>query len=398
MSSTPNLCIRCKGSRLLCGNKTCPLLSKFYLKTQVQPKLKENFYGPSSDIFVGHKGYPSVFIGPLGNLSSQSLSGSQLFSLPYEKIIQSQSLVLRSKLKQSIFSRESFIQDNQLLAISKKPADIEMNFQRKPNFQFSFSSITQPIGISAQLKKLRITENVKVERKVEYIINDDLKSVDSCWKLFNNKQDVYKISNILSSGALGLEKNKKRLVPTRWSITAIDDLIGKQLISQIKTYPSINEYLVFSSSSLGNHFHILLTPGSWEFENFEAWAPGSFWAQKQKNFWISEEYEPYSGRKTYAKEQVGGYYAARLAILEYLSKIKKQARVIDFREISEEYIIPVGVWQVRENVRNAFKNPPHKFPTLKEALDHIGSNIRLPINEYIKKSKLLQQKRVFDFI
>ena len=49
------------------------------------------------------------------------------------------------------------------------------------------------------------------------------------------------ISGLLSVGVLGLKKNK-RLVPTRWSITATDDMLGKHLWKQVQQHKWIEDY------------------------------------------------------------------------------------------------------------------------------------------------------------
>jgi hypothetical protein len=68
-----------------------------------------------------------------------------------------------------------------------------------------------------------------------------------------------------------------------------------------------------------------------------------------------------------------------------------------FREIHEGYTIPVGCWQILENVRNAVKKPYRKFDKKEEALKYINTKLRLPIKEFTKKSKILRQKRIGDF-
>ena len=54
----------------------------------------------------------------------------------------------------------------------------------------------------------------------------------------------------------------------------------------------------------------------------------------------------------------GAYFAAKLGVLEYLDEKKSQAGVVILREIRPEYAIPVGVWQVREGIREAMKQTP----------------------------------------
>jgi hypothetical protein len=63
--------------------------------------------------------------------------------------------------------------------------------------------------------------------------------------------------------------------------------------------------------------------------------------------------------------------------------------------------MPVGVWNVRENVRNALRNPPMRFNTLQEALEHIGTKLDIGIPRWIKQSDVLKdaiyQKRIDDY-
>ncbi|MFQ6081606.1 MAG: hypothetical protein ACE5OW_08065, partial [Candidatus Bathyarchaeia archaeon] len=66
------------------------------------------------------------------------------------------------------------------------------------------------------------------------------------------------------------------------------------------------------------------------------------------------------------------------------------------------YIMPVGVWQVRENVRNAVGKAPLKYNRLEEALQRIASQFQIPIQQWVRSSKLLQdalfQKKITEFL
>jgi len=396
MVSPAQLCIYCKGSRNLCGMNRCPLLERIKVQNKIK-KVSEKFFGPSPSIFVGRAGYPKVFVGPLGVLEPEAGEDpSSWFGKSYDEIIEKRSMVLRSKYRISIRSKSKFVEDNQLLALAKKSTDVEMEFKGKPVYRMSFSDIVQPVGPSVSLKKMKIAENVKVPPSVEKVVSDELKADESVSILYRRDIDVYKLATILSSGALGLEENKK-MVPTRWSITAVDDMVAKNLLKKMREFPELNEYRVYMSEFLHNKFVILLMPGCWEFENFEAWAPGSFWSFNLKKTEIIEEHEPFQGRWTYAK-QGGGYYASRFGVVEGLYRMKRQARVVVFREVYEGYVIPVGVWEVRENVRNAMRSGHENFSTLKEALDYIRPKLRISMDEYVKRSRILGQKRLGDFI
>jgi hypothetical protein len=321
---------------------------------------------------------------------------SSWMSLDYAQIVEMRSMLLRSKQPESIFSRDRFIESNQELAMAQKPTDVELEFTKKPYYRMSFSSMTQPMGPTAPIDKFRITENPYIPKKVDYIVNDELKAAEQTYELYKTDITNYKIITILSSGAMGMEQNKK-LVPTRWSITAIDDIIGKKLIEEVKEHKSVNKFQVYESEYLSNHFLIMFMPGNWEYEGFEAWAPGTVWSEGMKEAFIIPEYEPYAGRTKYAEGQGGGYYATRIGCLEALNSMRRQARVVVFREVYEGYTVPLGVWVVRETARKAFSQPKVEFDTQQEALKHIGSKLRLPVQKYVEKSTLLKQKRLTDY-
>ena len=83
--------------------------------------------------------------------------------------------------------------------------------------------------------------------------------------------------------------------------------------------------------------------------------------------------------------------------------MKRQAGVVMFREIHPRYSVPLGVWVVRETVREAFRKRGEKFDTKKDALDFVDSRLRakggmrIGIRDFEALSKILQQKRLTDF-
>ncbi|MFH1722135.1 MAG: Nre family DNA repair protein [Candidatus Altiarchaeota archaeon] len=395
-----DLCLACKGGRLLCGQSPCPLISKIQFQGPAEQKLSQDMFGPSPSIFVGWHGYPEVNVGPMtgietGNAALLDDPGAW-YGLGFDEIINLRTQLVRSKKPVDVHTRERYILENQEIALSVKPIDVESHFKKKPSYSMNFSPISQPMGPTGVLERMRITENPKIPKRVDYVVNDELRAADAASILFRENHDVYYLTNILSSGALGMDERKK-LVPTRWSITAVDDIIAKNLMEEIRTYPAINDFLVYSNQYLENHFEILLIPGGWEFEQFEAWAPGSLWTLSRTKPVIVQENEAHEGRTKYAFNEGGGYYAGRLGVVEALWKMKRQARCVVFREIYEGYVVPVGVWEVRENVRKAMQNPPKKFNTLKEALQHIKEKLRLPLADYMKKSEILKQRRLDEF-
>jgi len=145
----------------------------------------------------------------------------------------------------------------------------------------------------------------------------------------------------------------------------------------------------------------LMMPSEWEYELIEAWYPDTTWNQYGQDIAIYNSYEFYKGRKTYA--EIGGcYYAARLAVNETLHKERRQSATVIMREAHPGYIMPIGVWNVRESVRKTLKLPYHSFPTLHQALSFIQEYLSIPMKRWIKNSALLKnrlyQRRLEDFI
>jgi len=203
-------------------------------------------------------------------------------------------------------------------------------------------------------------------------------------ELYSAGTGVEHISRLLSLGLLGKER---KLVPTRWSITASDDMIGKALKESVLDKPQVNDYYLFSGEDLGNHFEILLLPRPFSFELAEIWMPKSVWAE---DGFIGADGEDARAKNGYSS-LAGGYYAARLAVLEHLAGIGKQAAVLAIREISEAYWAPLGVWVVREVARKAMSCVPHRFGSLPEALAEMERRIKTPAVQWEKTVKMLEK-------
>ena len=295
-----------------------------------------------------------------------------------------------------------FIQIAQEIAIASKPVDVEIELKRNLNFGRQNDRITTPHGMRAGLKKARITSNVRIHRQVDKVINDDIKASEGISYLYKKGFDNYTLSKILSVGVLGL-KTQKKLVPTRWSITATDDTLGKQLIEKIKDYKWLEDHELFFGEFLGNQYLILLFPNVWNYELFELYMPKSSW-NSTDFVKASTDFESFFGRKEYASATAGGYYATRLPILEYLEYAKRQASVLAIRLETPSYWAALGVWVVRESVKKSMKKKMifNSKSDLIEGAKQIGK-IKYNFNPemILKKSKMmnevLAQKKISDF-
>jgi hypothetical protein len=258
----------------------------------------------------------------------------------------------------------------------------------------------QPIGPTAPLQGIEIGF-IRWEHNMEKAHYDtDLKAAEAAKGLYSAGVNVSTIMRAFSMGSFGIEKNR-RLVPTRWSITAIDDLLSKDMANKIKDYPLISTYEIYESDYLGNRFEVLLIPDAWSYEAYEAWYPKTLWNPSETHVSIVTDWEGYNGRTTYAS--MGGcYYSGRLAVLEHLTKIRRQAKVFIFREAYPDYIVPVGVWQVRENVRNAMKQIPRIFTSIDAALNQVMGRLSIPLQKWIEAGPLLKmtltQRKLTEYI
>ena len=240
-------------------------------------------------------------------------------------------------------------------------------------------------GVKTKLERFKINDNFKIDRKIENVYYDrDLKAQDGIKMLYNSKIDENKISKVLSVGAMGV---KRKLVPTKWSITAVDDSIGKEEIDRVKTFKKGEGYLIKTGQLFGNHFTFIFLKGPWSFELLETWNRDA-----ENVFMGSGDYEFYNGRKEYVKNTAGAYYAVRLAVLEKLLELKEQYSVLVVREILPEYFVPLGVWIVREGARRALEGETLSAQDLQTALSIAKSKILFPAN-LEKRSVLLTRFR-----
>jgi len=407
-ASQSSLCVLCKGARFLCGKPRCPIMVKvnFFLKS-VPLLASEDISGVSPpSVFVGRIGYPRVYAGPLVPPVNEDTS---LYDLPelwfgksIDEIVGFRSLLVRGKHPVNVhkfMEAGKIVEQTRDLALAENSVDIELNLTRKPRGSIFVDDDVQPFGPSAPIKDLHVG-NARFDDRIEKAYYDtDLRALPAVLELYDQGVMVTRIQRAFSVGAFGLEKNR-RLVPTRWSITAVDDIISKNLIQKVKTCPEINEYRVYESQYLDNLFEILMIPDRWNYESMEAWYPGTVWNPNGKSTAIYSDYEGNDGRTTYA--QIGGcYYSARLAVCEQLAREKRQATVVVLREARPGYIMPVGVWQVRENVRNAMRQKPFLFKTIGESLDFISGRFEIPLRRWIRQSELLKralfQRKITDF-
>jgi len=347
------LCIKCKGKGY-CGKQPCPLLqniykSKFKEILKYLPEIKTDVFGNSSSFLVGRENYPNISISPLvGNFEDVE----HLYGLRKEEILKIRLNLFSPRIKVNAYKITPLVEKLQEIAMSIKPVDSEVQFYNKPKIILPFFNDVPPIGPVGELKRLNYG-NPKIPQIVDKVADDY--SVEGVLKIYKKFDEIY-ASRLFSCGVLGKEK---KLIPTRWAITAVDDIVGKEYIKKIKNYRILDEPLKFENYYLGNRFEIYFLPKPWSFKLIEIYKAGCIWNKGNKDIVVSDS--EIKDRKRYAENTGGAYYAVRLAVLERLNKMKKQATVIVKRTVDKSYDIPLGVWVIREGVRKALYKKPSKI-------------------------------------
>ena len=412
-----NICATCMGRDLACGRTKCPILQQFLSLMNFQVNFaKQEIFGASPPaIFVGRLGYPNISIGPMippitGDTHIMDET-EQWWNLELETILDMRMSLIRGKTQMTInapqqqniqYASNRYLDLFQEIGLAKNSIEVEAKFEKVPSKKLKLDADVQPIGPSASLKKLKITSN-STDQWLEKISSDtDMLAQNGIIKLIlQNKTSQSAVTRALSLGLFGQSKNR-HLVPTRWSITAVDSTLGLYYWKKIVNFSLINEYRVYESNYMDNRFLILMLPNEWGYELMEAFFPGSVWNLGEKVSLVND-WEGLTGRKTYAR--IGGcYYAARNMIGEHLFNERRQARIVILRESYPGFIMPLGVWLVRECVRHALESPYEKFNSFSEMMGFVANRMNISPNYWIENSGILKnnkdvrQKSLYHFI
>jgi len=345
-------------------------------------------------VFVGSYNYPKVNVGPMippihgdtGILDApERWIGKSL-----EEIVNYRLNLVRGIQKVSVNDPAGrYIENLQELAMSEDATDSDVQFVKATSPVGLIDGYSAPFGPVGEIKSAKFSNSVS-ERPIEKLYYDrDVLAADAVLKLYNSGIEISKIQKCFSIGMFG---KKRKLVPTRWSITATDDIISKSLINETLDYSIIDSVRVFYHSHLGNSYSVLLFPHRWIYEMTEAW-----WSNGVLGF--GSDGEDARGID-HPPAIAGAYFAAKLAVGEYLVKNGIQAGCVIFREIRPEYAIPVGVWQIREGVREAMKQKPVIVDSFEKGLEVAAKPMSVSKKEWLAHGgiiQILRQKTISDY-
>jgi len=346
-------------------------------------------------VFVGTYGYPKVSVGPMlppthGNTMILD-SPEQWLGKSLGEIVNYRLSLVRGIQNMPVTNPTGkYIESLQEVAMASRPIDSDIQFLKNTTPVTSIDGENPPFGPIGEIKTAKFS-NSSSDKHIQKIYYDkDLLAQDSVLELYNKGIEISRIQKCFSIGMFG--KNRK-LVPTRWSITATDDIISKSLISEIMQFGIIDSCQVFSFNHIGNFFSVIIFPSRWMFEMQEAWY------DQQGNIGFGSDFEDGRGLDHYPATS-GAHFASRLGVAEYLFKNRVQAGALVLREIRPEYAVPVGVWQVREGIRMALKQKPITVSSFEEGLDLACKSLSIDKKEWIAKSNLQKarkQKSISDF-
>lgn len=308
-----------------------------------------------------------------------------------EEIVNFRLSLVRGVHKASVLEPQGrYIESLQELAMAKNTPDSEVVFEKNTVPTTMIDGQSAPFGPVGEVKSVKFS-GISTSKAIEKTYYDkDLSAEDAVLKLYHSGIEISKIQKCFSIGMFG---KKRKLVPTRWSITATDDIISRNLIKQILDYPELDSHLVFSHEHLGNLFSVIFFPHRWVFEMEEAWHT------EKGQLGFGADAEDANGIDHYPSI-AGAYFAARLGAAEYLKKKQRQAGVLVLREIRPEYAVPVGVWQVREAIRAAVSKKPTSAAGLGQALDVACKHFSISKSEWLSKGtllRILKQKTITDY-
>ena len=345
-------------------------------------------------VFVGSYNYPKVNVGPMvppihGDTSLLD-TPEKWIGKTLEEIVNYRLNLVRGIQKVPVSDPSGrYIENLQELAMSETATDSDIQFYKATSPVGLLDGYSAPFGPIGEIKSVKFSSSPS-QRPIEKVYYDrDLLASDAVLKLYNSGIEISQIQKCFSVGMMG---KKRKLVPTRWSITATDDIISQSLIDETLDYPLIDGTRVFHFEHMGNQFSVILFSHRWLYEMIEAW-------YSKGVLGFGSDHEDARGID-HPPEIAGAYFAAKLAVGEYLVRNQIQSGALVLREIRPEYAIPVGVWQIREGVREAMKQKPVLADSFEQALDVAAKPMSISTKEWLSNGsilKLMRQKRISDF-
>ncbi len=340
-------------------------------------------------VFIGQWNYPNVLAGPMvtpvhGDTAVMDMPEAWISgNRTQEEIIRYRLGLVRGTRRVNVSDLDNrYVEQLQEVALSSASVESEAGFARAPQGIF-FSEEHAPHGPSAPIDRFEISAGSWQRDLGKVYYDTDLPAKDAVIGLHADGVPFSGIQKAFSTGTMGRGRNRC-LVPTRWSITACDTAIADNLLCRVKQCTPIDTIRVYEFSSLNNHYAVILLPTPWQYE----------WTEAFLHVLGNEEYvfsDCEGHKKKTGYSSLGGcYYSCKMAVLEALVKEQRQAGAIVLREAVQGYV-PLGVFNVRENVRHAMQQKGQEFEDIGLALSSLTGRFVLPMQRFLDEGALLRQ-------
>ncbi len=383
------LCVVCRGYKRLCGRVKCPILERLRVHLRLSRELRSTHYqSHSGSALVFEARYPSVYVGP--QLAVQVVPEYVAFpelmwGLDLDTIVRIRSSTLYSYVRLGTV-RARVMDEVRDVALSIRPVLTEVRLRKRPILDLKFDGVTEPIGPRAPLDSISLSENPCIPYSVERLIEELGRTRELVVELYRRGFIHSYIARVISCGLAGAP-HRRRLVPTRWSISATDKVLSDFFVEQVRRFPVGSDYLVSWCRYLGNIYVVVLLPERWGLELIEVWLPSSVWVQVGGEAVVVRYCEYFRGGSVPSD---GGYLAVRYAVSRYLYEVqRRQYRGVVLRVVTSEYYSPVGSWQIRESIVRALRSNVVKLTTIDEVLNYIDEVLR-PYGRYLRESDFLK--------
>lgn len=363
---------------------------KAYQKT-LKPTKEIEGYGTAP--IVGEKNYPFLQIHNSSNedKANNFMNSGEIVKQGYKEIFHLKAKNILGSTQNTHIRRTTDRINNEIIDIYKSKKAIEFNstFEKELKFDKVLSNkVSGIMGSKNELESLNATENTSTNKQIEKYESNDAKAKEAVIKLYEHGENEQQIIHLLALGIFGVSINKK-LVPSKWAITAYDTMIQNHLHKKILKYNPINQYEVYYYQNKSDtHVNILL-PDHYMGTHTEDWA--NSYSDEWNGFNV-DWFNNANKLSTPKALNAGGYYATKIALNEHLNSRKKQAAAIMIRRI-RDYDVPLGVVFVRECVRESFKNQVFKTSSFSELDNFIKTKFPDHYKHFINSKVLKEQKK-----
>ncbi len=354
-------------------------------KYQKGLKPTKELEGYGSTALVGEKNYPQLKVYNVSNEDKHSsfFNTNKIVKQNYSDIVKLKAKNILGNTNNIYVKKTNtkVLEEIQDVYKARNAVEFTSNFDKELKFNKPvLNKLSGVLGTKNELLNIILNENASTSKQIEKYTQTDIKSKEAIISLYEKGTNEAQIINLLALGNFGIQLNKK-IVPSRWAITAYDKTIENYLYKKILDYKLIQDYEIYFHSDKGNSFLIILSPDNYSSEFVEF----------MNNGWSASDYVSIDNKlKKVEPDTAGGFYATKLAINEYLDNRKRQCQYIGIRLI-EDYDVPLGVVFVRESVRQAMKNRLFKTSNLKD-LDLFLKHKFSKYYDYYITSQTLKEK------